>query len=201
LRILNTFNGRFVCFLLCSLMLSIPAHAENQVLGEVQLVGKTNADKTSGVWVDGEYVGFVHELKGRNKLLLLPGEHEISVRQSGYSDFVQKVIVEPGKKTVLAVAMLRDTRSQFPKVTSEVKLHVTPERAAVFVDEAFVGSVSEFMGVGRGMLVNPGKHHIKIALPGYQDFDTEISLLPGQKIALKTDLVPGSITQAGNEIK
>jgi len=201
LRILNTFNGRFVCVLLCSLMLSIAAHAENQVLGEVQLVGKTNADKTSGVWVDGEYVGFVHELKGRNKLLLLPGEHEISVRQSGYSDFVQKVIVEPGKKTVLAVAMLRDTRSQFPKVTSEVKLHVTPERAAVFVDEAFVGSVSEFMGVGRGMLVNPGKHHIKIALPGYQDFDTEISLLPGQKISLKTDLVPGSITQAGNEIK
>jgi hypothetical protein len=201
LRILNTFNGRFVCFLLCSLMLSIAARAENQVLGEVQLVGKTHADKTSGVWVDGEYVGFVHELKGKNKLLLLPGEHEISVRQSGYSDFVQKVIVEPGKKTVLAVAMLRDTRSQFPKVTSEVKLHVTPERAAVFVDEAFVGSVSEFMGVGRGMLVNPGKHHIKIALPGYQDFDTEISLLPGQKISLKTDLVPGSITQAGNEIK
>src|SRR6266852_5541341 len=33
--------------------------AQNQVLGEVQLVGKTSADKTSGVWIDGQYVGYV----------------------------------------------------------------------------------------------------------------------------------------------
>jgi len=31
--------------------------AQNQVLGEVKLVGKTKADKTSGVWIDGQYVG------------------------------------------------------------------------------------------------------------------------------------------------
>src|SRR5437016_13889822 len=66
--------------------------AQNQVLGEVKLVGKTKADKTSGVWIDGQYVGYVKELRDDNKLMLLPGEHEISVRQSGYSDFTQKVM-------------------------------------------------------------------------------------------------------------
>jgi hypothetical protein len=86
-------------------------------------------------------------------------------------------------------------------VTSQIKLNVTPERAAVFVDDAFAGSVSEFMGVGHGMLVSPGKHRIKIALPGYQAFDTEVSLLPKQKITIKTDLIPGSISQAGPSIK
>jgi hypothetical protein len=181
-------------------MFCIASVAQNQVLGEVQLVAKTKGDKTSGVWVDGEYVGFVAELKDDKKLLLLPGEHEISIRQSGYTDFSQKVVVEPHKKTVVQVVMLRDSRSQFPKVTSQIKLQVTPERAAVFVDDAYVGSVNEFMGAGHGMLVSPGKHRIKIALPGYQAFDTEVSLLPRQKITLKTNLVPGSITQAGPAI-
>jgi len=46
------------------------------------------------------------------------------------------------------------------------------------------------------MLVKPGKHSIKIYLPGYRTFDTEVSLLPNQKITIKTKLEPGSITQA-----
>ena len=82
------------CLVLSGLMIPFAAHAQNQVLGEVQLVGKTKADKTSGVWVDGQYVGYVNELKDNNKILLMPGEHEIAVRQSGYTDFRQKVVVE-----------------------------------------------------------------------------------------------------------
>jgi hypothetical protein len=182
-------------------MFCIASLAQNQVLGEVELVGKTKADKSSGVWIDGQYVGFVGELKDDKKILLLPGEHEIAIRQSGYTDFAQKVVVEPHQKTVLKVVMLRDPHSHFPKVTSQIKLQVTPERAAVFVDDAFVGSVNEFMGAGHAMLVSPGKHRIKIALPGYQAFETEVELLARQKITIKTDLLAGSITQAGPAIK
>ena len=201
MRTLSAFNRTFFGFVFCSLMLSIVAIAQNQVLGEVQLVGKSKADKTSGVWVDGQYVGYVGELKGNKKILLLPGEHEIAVRQAGYTDFAQKVVVEPRKKIVVRVVMLKDPQAHFSRVTAQIKLHVTPERAAVFVDDAFVGSVNEFTGVGHGMLVTPGKHRLKIALPGYQAFDTEVSLLPHQKITIKTDLLPGSITQAGPSIK
>jgi hypothetical protein len=189
------------CLALSPLIIPSAAHAQNQVLGEVQLVGKTKADKTSGVWVDGQYVGYVNELKYDNKILLLPGEHEIAVRQSGYMDFRQKIVVEPRKKVVLQVVMVKDPRTHLPKETSQIKLQVTPERAAVFVDDAFAGTVGEFSGVGHGMLVSAGKHRIRIALPGYQDFDTEVSLLARQKITIKTDLLPGSIAQAGASIK
>jgi hypothetical protein len=51
------------------------------------------------------------------------------------------------------------------------------------------------------MLVSTGKHRIKIALAGYQTFETDVSLLPRQKITIKTALLPGSITQAGSSIK
>jgi hypothetical protein len=132
---------------------------------------------------------------------LLPGEHEIAVRQSGYKDFARKVLVEPRKRLVLRVTMERDPRVQFPTVTAEVKLQVTPDRAAVFLDDGFVGNVHEFGGVGRAMLVSPGKHRIKIALSGYQTFETEINLLPNQKFKIETGLVKGSITQADPLIK
>ncbi len=176
-------------------------NAQSDVMGELRLVGASKVERTSGVWIDGQYVGYLDELKDERKVLLLPGEHEIAVRQAGYQDFAQKVLVEPGKKLVLRVVMHKDPRAQFPKITAQLKLEVLPERAAVFLDDGFVGHVKEFSGLGRAMLVSAGKHRIKIALPGYRTFETEINLLPHQKSTIKTELVKGSITQADPLIK
>ncbi len=173
----------------------------NEVLGEIQFLGPSKAEKTSGVWVDGQYVGYLDELKGDKKVLLLPGDHEIAVRQAGYRDFVQKVTVEPGRKLVLRVMMLRDPKAEYSSESSQLKIVVTPSRAAVFVDDAFLGHAQELGGVGRKLLVSPGKHRIKVALPGYQTFETEVNLLPRQKARITTDLVKGSITEAGPLIK
>jgi hypothetical protein len=76
--------------------------------------------------------------------------------KAGYQEFKQKVVVEPGKQLVLRVAMQKDPRAEYPKVTAKVKLEVTPDRAAVFLDDAFVGHVQEFGGIGRSMLVSRG---------------------------------------------
>lgn len=193
----------FMAALCLALLAAVAPHlkAQNQVLGEVAFDAKTKIDKTSGVWVDGQYLGYVDELKDKRKVLLLPGKHEISVRQSGYSNFEEQVLVEPGKKTTVLVTMQKDPRARLSTVTSQIKLKVTPDNAAVILDGAFAGHVHEFGGVGRAMLVSPGKHHLKIDLPGYQVFETDVNLLPNQKITIKTDLVAGSITQADPSIK
>jgi hypothetical protein len=190
-----------VSALLFCLLFVAAAWGQNQVLGELSFHGATKVERTSGVWVDGQYVGYLTELKDDKKVLLLPGEHEIAVRQAGYQDFVHRVVIEPGKKSMLSVKMNKDPRALAPDVVAEVKLSVTPTRAAVFLDDAFVGHVHEFSGLGRGMLVSPGRHEIKIALPGYQAFETEFNLLPHQKFTIKTDLEKGSITQADNLIR
>jgi hypothetical protein len=181
--------------------LATMASSQNSVQGELQFVGSTKAEKTAGVWIDGQYVGYVSELKDEKKVMLLPGQHEISVRQTGYLDMTQTYVVEPGKKLIITVKLDKDPKAQYSTVTSEVKLKVTPERAAVFVDGNFAGYAQQFSGMGRGMLVSPGPHHIKIALAGYQEFDTDVKLLPKQKVTIKTDLVAGSITQAPPAIK
>jgi PEGA domain-containing protein len=50
--------------------------------------------------------------------------------------------------------------------------------------------------VGKAMLLTPGQHRLRIALPGYLPFDTIVDLRPQQKLKIQTDLVKGSITEA-----
>jgi len=193
-----------LCLLLFALLFSFQASrasAQNQVMGEVKFEGTTKVEKDAGVWVDGGYVGYLKELKGNKKIMLLPGAHEIVVRQSGYDDFVKKVVVEPGQTQIVSAVLLKNPRATAPEITSTLKLNIEPKRAAVFLDDKFVGHASEFGGKFRSMLISPGKHRIKVELPGYRTYDTEINLLAGQKTEVKTVLVPGSIEQAGPLIK
>ena len=195
--------------LLASSLLPAVARAQNQnqnptankLMGQVDFKGVTKLDRESGVWVDNQYVGYVKELKLDKRVQLLPGEHEISVRQAGFLNQDQKVVIEPGKTTLVTVRLEKDPNAIYSKVNAQVKIDVTPDRAAVFVDGKFAGSVSDFKGVGKAMLIAPGKHKIKIDLAGYRPFETDVDLLPNQKMTVKTDLVEGSILQADPAIK
>lgn len=189
--------GSLLFAILCfTAVLPTITRSQNQVMGAIHFVTEKKAEKSSGVWIDGQYVGYVSQLKGHNKVSLLPGTHDILVRQSGFTDFRQKVDVQPGQTVELTVAMQRDPSVQYSKVTSQIKLDVMPEGAGVFLDGAFVGYVHQFGGVGRAMLVSPGKHQIKIVNPGFQDFTTDVDLLPHQEFKISTMLVPGKSAEA-----
>lgn len=189
-RILRTQSvGVFLAMLCC---VGATAAAQNsEILGEVRFQPENGPAKTAGVWVDGKYVGYLNELKGSKRLLLLPGEHEISVREAGYRSVEQKISVEPNAVQILRVSLAKDPRAQFPTVSAEVRLSIEPDRAAVFVDDQFAGHAHEFGGGGRAMLLSPGKHRIKITLPGYQSFETDIEVRANQKYEIKTQLPKG----------
>ena len=48
------------------------------------------------------------------------------------------------------------------------------------------------------MLLTPGQHRVRIALPGYLPFETVVDLRPHQKLKIQTALLKGSITEAGS---
>src|SRR6266550_2482684 len=125
------FHAIALSFVLCTMSI---LHADNKVLGELQFEGTTNVERNAGVWVDGQYLGYLKELKGSKTVLLLPGEHEIAVRQVGYKDFTQKITLQPGDKRLIQVTLQKDPRLQMPAVIAEIKFSVDPDRAAVFVD-------------------------------------------------------------------
>jgi hypothetical protein len=198
-------NLRFAATLLALLLLSLgtgrASAQSSDVMGEVRFAGNTQLDRDSGVWIDGNYVGYVKELKGKKKVLLLPGKHQIVVRQAGYTEFTRELVIEPGQVQEIQVAMQLLPGAKTPEVTSELKLTIHPKRAAVFLDGNYVGHASELGGKFHSLEVSPGKHRIKVELPGYRTFETDVNVLVGQKSEMKTELVKGSIEQAGAEIK
>src|SRR5499427_4321172 len=171
--------------------------AQDRVQSELQFAAHSKDEKTAGVWVDGQYVGFVKELAGEKKLKLLPGKHEIVIRQAWYNEFVKEVILEPGQSQEVKVELVKSARLPTKDATAELKIAATPSRAAVFVDGQYAGHVDEFDGVGKAMLLTPGQHRLRIALPGYLPFDTMVDLHPQQKLKIQADVVRGSITEAG----
>jgi len=170
--------------------------AQTPILGAVEFKGSSKVEKTSGVWVDGQYVGYLDELKDRKKLLLLPGDHQLSVRQAGYQDFSQKIVVEPRLILTVPVKMQKASGDSWPTVTAELKVDVKPSRAAVFVDDRYLGHAGELGGAFHSMLLSPGSHRIKVELPGYRTFESDVNMVAGQKSTVKTELAKGSIEQA-----
>jgi hypothetical protein len=180
---------RWAFVLACFLLPALAGDAENKVLGELQLEGTSKIEKTSGVWIDGQYLGYVDELKGSKKILLLPGTHNLSVRQNGYQEFTREVTLHPGEKQVVSVTLVKAPGYVMPATTSEIKMSVNPDRAAVFLDGQYIGHAGEFGGIAKSLIVAPGHRKISISLPGYNTFSTEVDLAPNQKFVLKTDLV------------
>jgi hypothetical protein len=197
---LKTAASLFALFLF-PLATAIISAQSSKVMGEVRFDGDTQLDRDSGVWIDGNYVGYVKELKGDKKVLLLPGKHQVVVRQAGYTEFTRELVIEPGQVQAVQVSMQLLPGAKTPDVTAELKVTVQPKRAAVFLDGNYVGHASELGGKFHSLLVSPGKHMIKIELPGYRTFETEVNVLAGQKSEVKTELVKGSIEQAGEDIK
>src|SRR5438477_6409385 len=105
--------------------------AENRVLAEVRFVAHNRAEKTAGVWVDGQYVGYTKELNGDKKMLLLPGKHEIIVRQPWYKDYVEQAVLEPGEVHIINLSLVKDARTPAKNATGELKILSSPTRAAV----------------------------------------------------------------------
>jgi PEGA domain len=160
--------------------------------GELRLLPDGKAEKSAGVWVDGNYVGYVDELKGRKTLHLGLGSHEILVREVGYKDWSQRVTLAAGGLQNLVVKLDADPSVKYSVENAELKIHALPANAAVFVDGKYAGSVHDFGGIGHSMLLPPGKHEIKLSMPGYQDYTTEMDMAANQKYRIEAKLSPGS---------
>ncbi|MGD0909041.1 MAG: PEGA domain-containing protein [Candidatus Acidiferrales bacterium] len=162
-------------------------------MGEVRFTADDQAERDSGVWIDGKYAGYVKELKGNRKVMLPAGEHDISIRQAGYKDFTQHLVVAADQIQTVAVVLEENTKMTYPGTdAAELRLDIRPKRAAVFVDDGYMGHGSDFGGRFHSMLVSPGKHRLKITLEGYRTYESEIDAVASSKSQIKVVLDKGS---------
>jgi len=95
----NAFSKAVLSLVFSLFVSSIASYAQNQVLGEVQFVSKTKLEKTSGVWIDGQYVGYVEELKDDKKVLLLPANIRFPCASQGTWISLRRWLWSRGKRS------------------------------------------------------------------------------------------------------
>jgi hypothetical protein len=174
----------------------IPVWAGNDIMGEIQFVGASKRRRPR------EF--------GSMPICRLPQRTE-GVKEGcaccrvntnhGEAGRIPRLYTEgdlgTGQKHVIQVAMQKNPAAQYPEATAQIKMSVSPNRAAVFLDDQFVGHVDEFDGPGQHF----SSHLASIASRSRSrvtaSFETELNLLAEQKFELKTDLFKGSILQAG----
>jgi hypothetical protein len=177
------------------------ANAANPILGEVQVKAASRIERSAGVWVDGQYMGHVKQLKGKSRLYLIPGEHELVFKLVGYEDVHQSIVVEPGRSSEYRLTMEQKRHLNYPTAeqTATLILSVAPDKAAVFVNDQYAGHVARFNS-GKGMRLREGTYRVKITLPGYRPFETEMTLRANQSYQIKTELAKGSIAEQGDNL-
>ena len=176
----------FSMAVLFSLVLTNAFGQQNPKMGEVRFTADNQDERDSGIWIDGKYAGYVKELKGDRKVLLPPGEHEILIRQAGYKDFRKKIVVEADQVQMIAVVLEENPKLTFPgSNAAELRLDIQPKRAAVFMDDSYMGHGGDFGGRFHSMLVSPGKHRLKVTLDGYKPYETDIDAVASSKSQMK----------------
>ncbi|HEY2646942.1 MAG TPA: hypothetical protein VGI34_08195 [Candidatus Acidoferrales bacterium] len=171
---------------------------KSQPTGEVRFTADNQDERDAGVWIDDKYLGYVKELKGDRRVLLPSGEHEISIRQAGYKDFTQKLVVATDQIQTIVVVLEANTKLTYPgKDAAELRLDIRPKRAAVFVDDGYMGHGSDFGGRFHSMLVSPGKHRLKVTLDGYQAYEMEIDAVASNKSEMKIVLEKNNGSASG----
>ncbi len=177
------------------------AVADKSTFGELRLEPAGKVERDAGVWIDGQYVGYLRELDGRKALPLVPGRHTLAVKLAGYRDVDDSVLVEPGKRVEYTVAMAPSANVSYPDKaqTASLRLSVDPARAAVFVNGVYVGHVDRFDN-RHGVRLAAGKYRLRVALPGYQAFETQVTLLAEQSYEVKTALKRASLDDQSEEL-
>ena len=77
------FNRKLFPALLTIIALLSLARAEDRVQSELRFKGHNKAEKTAGVWVDGQYVGSVKELSGDIRSRYCPASTTYSCARPG----------------------------------------------------------------------------------------------------------------------
>ena len=144
----------------------------------------------AGVWVNGEYVGHADRFSGPGENLYLPpGEHEIRFTMVYFQDYVQKVTIEPGQKTVIRKKLDPSNEKRPTGPFAKVKIHPTNAlNAAVLVNGRHIGYADQINKIAQTLLLEAGKHEIELQLDGYKPYKTTIEVEAGERRVLNPTL-------------
>lgn len=123
------------------------------------------------IYIDGEEKGTIPLDK---PLRLKVGRHTLKIDKSGYTPYIDVVVIKRRKLTKVDIDLL--------PVSGVLAVKVNVPEARVYVDGRFIGLAPLTTEV------QEGKHSIRVQKAGYHDFIATKKAMPGQKLAVEVEL-------------
>ncbi len=75
-----------------------------------------------------------------------------------------------------------------PSSRGRIKFRVTPEDAAVYMDDKYLGAADDLEANTRGVVAEPGTHSITVTRPGYKSKTVEVTSRAGSPVDVVVEL-------------
>lgn len=129
------------------------------------------------VFIDNVRVG-----NGQQTVNVAPGQHTVRVTANGFQEFNQTVNVRTGENVPVRVNLVAIVQNGTLQITN------APQNAQIFINGSSVGN-------GNGRITLPaGQYSVRIAAPGFQDFNQTVNVQGGQVTTVQANLQPVSGT-------
>ncbi len=177
-------TGFLPLILVVLLLLALPAFARDESTGKLTI---HVSPKQAYVFVDGKAIR-----DGSQTISLMPGSHEVSVRNYGYTPNTQAVSIYSGDTTQINVA-LHKAGAEVAGPFGDIEFKGHP-RAAVLLNgttaDYFVGHVDEFDWDWiwhQRLLVKPGSYHVTVTREGNSIWSGPVEVKAGEKVIVHLD--------------
>lgn len=170
------------------------------------------------VWVDGNYVGEADDFDGFPSYLWLdPGSHQIVLYAPARETLVREVNLQSGEMLgfddLLVPGVSRAPTEFFasrPQPSEDssyeesesdqdaafvaapgtglLRINVTPDDAAVWLDGRPIGSAAELESLRGALEVEAGTHEVVAIRPGWGELRRRVEVTEGDEITLELDL-------------
>jgi hypothetical protein len=141
----------------------------------------TEDDKKSGLLLQAHksnYRGVLMALRGATGAPVAVAEEDRKYIPTG----VETVTAQSSEKADTSKAQESGKAASQPEATGTVRVTSNPEGAEVWVDGAFVGNTPGQLKLAAG------KHRIRIAIEGYEEWVREVEVLAGSELTLNAAL-------------
>lgn len=135
----------------------------------------------ASVFIDGQFRGTTETGRPLELTGIKPGTHTVYMSIRNYEDNTTTIDVHPGEIIPVSVRL---NPSPMPQDCGKLILNTEPAGADIYIDSKFVGVTPATIDS-----VCSGKHTYRLVLEGYQDYSSDVELIPGQVLQVNTGMV------------